>query len=261
MMFTENPFSGLADIASPALMQGFVLLMIAFVLGGTLYDLWHKGSWSYFFANRLAVRKHRTRQVSAGEAMAIAARTAGEALVSGEFCSLRRRLAHLLGMYGFLIYVITTLILVFGYPTPDSEAPAAVTMLWHIGALLICIGGYWFWFFVRVDVVAEGHSPFRVMRADLFILSLLANATLALIWSGLQSVESAWSKVFLGLYLLSALVLFGSVPWSKFSHMFFKPAAAFQKHVEEADGSRASLPAPADKPAILGHARKRASNY
>jgi len=56
-------------------------------------------------------------------------------------------------------------------------------------------------------------------------------------------------------------VLFGSVPWSKFSHMFYKPAAAFQKRIEEANGSRANLPPPADKPATLGSARTQPSHY
>ena len=56
-------------------------------------------------------------------------------------------------------------------------------------------------------------------------------------------------------------VLFGSIPWSKFSHMFFKPAAAFQKRVEQANGSRSNLPAPADRPAIFGSARRPPQNY
>ena len=43
----------------------------------------------------------------------------------------------------------------------------------------------------------------------------------------------------LGLYLIATTVLFGSVPWSKFSHMFYKPAAAFQKRVAEADVEKA----------------------
>ncbi|MGI9352837.1 MAG: hypothetical protein ACR2O3_14835, partial [Rhizobiaceae bacterium] len=30
-------------------------------------------------------------------------------------------------------------------------------------------------------------------------------------------------------------------------HMFFKPAAAFQKRVENANGSRRNMPAPADR--------------
>jgi hypothetical protein len=37
-------------------------------------------------------------------------------------------------------------------------------------------------------------------------------------------------------------VLFGTVLWSKFAHMFFKPAAAFQKRVTKADGSMENLP-------------------
>ena len=37
-------------------------------------------------------------------------------------------------------------------------------------------------------------------------------------------------------------MLFVSVPWSKFAHMFFKPAAAYQKKVAMADGSRENLP-------------------
>ena len=67
--------------------------------------------------------------------------------------------------------------------------------------------------------------------------------------------------MFLGLYLIATTVLFGSVPWSKFSHMFFKPAAAFQKRVENANGSRSNLPPPADKPAIFGSARRLPRHY
>jgi hypothetical protein len=133
--------------------------------------------------------------------------------------------------------------------------------LWTLGALSACVGGYWFWFFIRVDVAAEGNSPLRVVRADLFILSLLASVTLGLVWAFLQAIGGAGTSVFLGMYLIATTVLFGSVPWSKFSHMFFKPAAAFQKRVENADGSRSNLPAPADKPEIFGSARRAPRHY
>ena len=43
---------------------------------------------------------------------------------------------------------------------------------------MVCLGGYWFWFFIRVDVAAEGNSPFRFVRADLFIVSLVLSTTL-----------------------------------------------------------------------------------
>ena len=170
----------------------------------------------------------------------------------------QRRIAHLLTMYGFVIYVVTTAIMVFGYPTPATPTPAILPLLWYIGALMVCVGGYWFWFFIRVDVAAEGNSPFRLVRADLFILSLAgerdAGPDLGLAADGGQP---AWANVFLGLYLIATTVLFGSIPWSKFSHMFFKPAAAFEKRVSEANGSRSNLPAPADKPEKFGSARKQ----
>jgi hypothetical protein len=127
---------------------------------------------------------------------------------------------------------------------------------------MVCVGGYWFWFFIRADVAAEGNSPFRIVRADLFIVSLLASVTLGLIWAFVQAAGSAsLANVFLALYLLATTVLFGSIPWSKFSHMFFKPAAAFQKRLEQASGFRRNLPAPADRPEIYPSARRQPQNY
>jgi hypothetical protein len=126
---------------------------------------------------------------------------------------------------------------------------------------MVGVGGYWFWFFIRVDVAAEGNSPWRVMRADLFILSLLASVTLALIWGWAQARGSTWSHVWFALYIIATTVLFGSVPWSKFAHMFFKPAAAFEKRVSYANGTRSNLPGPADKPEQFGSARTAPRHY
>ncbi|MDH3420849.1 MAG: adenylyl-sulfate reductase, partial [Gammaproteobacteria bacterium] len=56
-------------------------------------------------------------------------------------------------------------------------------------------------------------------------------------------------------------VLFGSVPWSKFAHMFFKPAAALEKRMAEANGTRSNLPPPADEPAQFGTARTEPRHY
>jgi hypothetical protein len=63
------------------------------------------------------------------------------------------------------------------------------------------------------------------------------------------------------LYVIATTVLFGSVPWSKFAHMFFKPAAAFEKRVSAANGSRSNLPAPADKPETFGSAAQQSHHY
>ncbi len=261
-MFTTNPFAELSASISPAFMQTYVVIMIILVVGGTLFDVLHKGSAKYFFDNWRNAKKKGTKQVGGGQMVSMAIQTAVvDVATSGEFCNAQRRVAHLLTMYGFLAYVISTAVMVFGYATTAIATPAIWPFLWHIGALMVCVGGYWFWFFIRVDVTAEGHSPFRLIRADLFVLSLLASVTLALIWSFLQSIGSGGSRVFFGLYIIATTVLFGSVPWSKFAHMFFKPAAALEKRVSEADGSRSKLPAPADKPEIFGSTRSQPRHY
>ena len=262
-MFTHNPFAELSASVEPAVMQAYVIVMVVLVVAGTLYDVIHKGSARYFFDNWRSAANRGSRRVGGGELASLAIRTfCVEVLTSAEFCTARRRFAHLLTMYGFLAYVVTTAVMVFGYTDADTPAPAVVPALWHIGALMVCVGGYWFWFFIRADVSAEGSSPFRVMHADLFILSLLASVTLGLVWSFLQGSEaSSWTGVFFALYVIATTVLFASVPWSKFAHMFFKPAAALQKRVSEADGSRSKLPPPADEPERLGSARRLPQNY
>lgn len=262
-MFTNNPFAELSASAPPSIMQAYVILMIFLVVGGTLLDVIHKKSARYFFDNWRKTQRKGRRQIGGGEMLSLAIKTAVvEGMTSGEFCNPMRRIAHLLTMYGFIAYAVTTVMLVFAYPTHETPAPAPVTALWYIGALMVCLGGYWFWFFIRVDVVSEGNSPFRMVRADLFIVSLLASVTLGLVWAYVQSMGNmAWANIFLGLYLLGTTVLFGSILWSKFSHMFYKPAAAFHKRVEEANGSRRNLPPPANSPATFGSARQQPRHY
>ena len=262
-MFTNNPYAELSAFMSPAIMKTYVIVMIVLVVAGTLFDVLHKKSARYFFDNWRSARSRGSKRVGGGEMVSLAAHTlCAEVLTSAEFCTARRRIAHLLTMYGFLAYVITTAVMVLGYPTPDTPAPAILPALWHIGALMVCVGGYWFWFFIRADVSAEGSSPFRVMTADLFILSVLGSVTLGLIWSFLQTTgATGWTNVFFALYVVATTVLFATVPWSKFAHMFFKPAAAFQKRVADADGSRSKLPPPADKPEVFGSARRLPQSY
>ena len=224
-------------------MQGYVVLMVLLVAAGTLFDIVHKGSAKYFFDNWRKTKSKAVTQVGGGELVSLAIKTGiVDVLTSGEFCNARRRLAHLLTMYGFVIYVVTTAVMVFGYPTPATPTPAVLPQIWWLGGLMVCLGGYWFWFFIRVDVAAEGNSPFRIMRADLFILSLLSSVTLGLIWAFLQARGGAGANLVFGLYVIATTVLFGSVPWSKFAHMFFKPAAAFEKRVSKANGSAENLP-------------------
>ncbi len=237
-MLSVNPFA-IAGASLPAgFMQGFLVAMVLAVVIGTLFDIVHKRSAMYFFAN-MRKSKDKGRELGGGELMSIAVQTAVvDVLASGEFCSRRRRVAHLLGMYGFIFYVVATAVMVFGYPAGGPLAPAIWPALWWIGALMVMVGGYWFWFFIRADVAAEGRTPLRLVKADLFVLSLLASVTLGVVWAA----TGGGVNVLFWLYIIATIVLFGGVPWSKFAHMFFKPAAAFDKRVSRANGTAENLP-------------------
>jgi len=248
-MFTSNPITDVPTYITPMAMQIFVIVMAILVVGGVLLDVIHKQSAKYFFRNAKKAEAMRKRDVSAGEKMGLAVATvASEVLTSSEFCNPKRRLSHLLTMYGFIVFLVSTVALVFAYPK-GAVTPPIWPLLWHLGALSLAVGGYWFWFFIRVDVAAEGKKWYQVsLKGDLFILSLLATSTFALVWSYLATSGTGGvaTPIFFWLFVLAVTILFSTVLWSKFAHMFFKPAAAFQKRVTKADGSRENLPAKYD---------------
>ena len=124
-MFSSNPFAQLSASIPPAVMQAYVVLMIALVAAGTLFDVVHKGSARYFFENWRKSKGKGAKPLGSGEMVSIAVKTGVvDVLASGGLCNARRRIAHLLGMYGFVIYVVATAVLIFGYPTPATSAPA-----------------------------------------------------------------------------------------------------------------------------------------
>lgn len=253
-----NPFVELSNTVPTIALQGFLIAMAALTIGGVLLDIKHKKNVKYFFDNAKKAKEKAKTNVPTGKKAEIIVKTvAHDVLISGEFCGWKRQVAHLLGMYGTIIFWGASAVLVFKYATPTSVTPVIITNLWHLGMAMTCLGAYWFWFFLRVDVAAEGHKWYRVVFTDLFVLSLVITTTFGLLWSFFQAAGSAWSNLFLVLFVLSNIVLFGGVYWSKFAHMFYKPGAAIQKHLAEADGSRDSLPEPADAPEQFGLGIKR----
>ena len=261
-MFSQNPFVELSNLIPVEAMQGFVIIMFLLVFGGTIYDMIEKQNATYFFRNWRKSKLSKVREISFNEMLVIIFKTITvDVFSAAEFCSFNRRLAHLLTFYGFIGYVITTIVMVFCYLPEQSITPEFIPTIWYFSALLISVGCYWFWFFIRVDVAAEGNSRFRLVQADIFVLSLAISSTFAIAWGLTQSSNPLISNIFLLLYLVSNLVLFGSIPWSKFAHMFYKPGAALQKRVADADGSRRNLPEPSDNPSIYGSAKRMPRNY
>lgn len=244
-MFTSNPFSDLTAFLPAGFMRVYIVLMLLAVIAGTLFDVYHKGSARYYAQRKARSAAAAHKPFTGGQKMSLAMQTFGEAAVSGEFCKTPRRISHLLMMYGFLLYVLSTVVMVFGYAAA-VRTPTIWPVLWDLGALMIVVGGLWFFLFLRVNVAFDGDPPWHVGRADLFVLSLIGSALFALIWHLVQSASgnAAWTLLFFAIYLFFTTLLFGSVFWSKFAHMFYKPAVAYQRRVEEANGS-SDLPTPA----------------
>ncbi|MEW5786482.1 MAG: adenylyl-sulfate reductase [Pseudomonadota bacterium] len=245
-MFTTNPFLALTEFMSPAIMQGYVVLMILVVAFGTLFDLLDGQKARFFMRERERSRAAAKRRLGGAEVAAISLRTLVRDIATfGEFSNPQRRYSHILMFYGFVLYLITTVTMIFGYPA-EAETPTVLPVLWYVGCLMTLLGGYWFFFCLRVNVTHDGHSLWRLERADIFIVLLLASVTSALLFGLVQSVfNGAATKLFASLYILFTTLLFISVPWSKFAHMFYKPVVAFQKRLDEANGS-SDLPRPAD---------------
>ena len=260
-MIYNNPFSTLSELVPPIVMQGFLITMIVFVAIGTLVDIIHKKNVKYFFENAKKAKKSATRELGIGEKTSVIVKTVVYDIgTTSELGAGKRRAAHLLGMYGTILFWIASTVMIFCYSSQSSNTPSLWTVIWHVGAIMTVLGGSWFWFFLRVDVYSEAHPWYRVIKADLFVLALIATSLFGLIWSYLQflNLNDRWDdKVFLVLYVVSNLVLFGGVYWSKFAHMFYKPGAAIQKNLAEADGSRDNLPPEADAPKKFGLGIKR----
>ena len=255
----NNPFINLTEIFNPIAMQLFIVAMVALVIIGTVIDIIHKKNVQYFFNNAKKAKLSATKELGSGERIAVIAKTVvHDIATTSELGAGKRRVAHVLGMYGTIIFWISSAVLVFCYNSSTSGDSSTWSFLWHLGAIMTCLGGFWFWLFLRVDVSAEAHPWYRIIKADLFVLALLACSTFGLAWSFTQSFGSVGlSYLFLVLFIASNLILFGGVYWSKFAHMFYKPGAAIQKNLAEADGSRDNLPPPADAPEQFGLGIKR----
>ncbi|MDA8095838.1 MAG: adenylyl-sulfate reductase [Betaproteobacteria bacterium] len=244
-MLIGNPFAPLVSFVSPDILRGYLVLMALAVALGTSYDLVHGKKAAFFLRDRRRARAAARRALGAREGLRLAARTLLIDLAAfGEFCNRAKRIAHALMFYGFILYVATTVALVFGYPA-ERHPPLILPVCWNIGALMTLVGSGWFFFFLRVDVTHDGQSAWRLRRADLFLASLLASVAFGLLleWGEL-SANMAAIKVLSGLYGGVTTLLFVTVAWSKFPHMFYKPVLAFQAKRDEASGA-SDLPPPA----------------
>jgi len=189
-LITNNPFSVLSETVPTIAMQIFVIVMGLLVVLGTLIDVIHKKNVKYFFENAKKAKKSAKKKLTTGEKTAVVFKSiAYDIATTSELGAGKRRVAHLLGMYGTILFWIGSVVMVFCYATPSSQTPFIWPIIWHVGAIMTVLGGSWFWFFLRVDVYSEAKPWYRIIQADLFVLALLASSLFGLIWSFLQSLN------------------------------------------------------------------------
>ena len=250
--FDTTPIATLIDSAAYtyADMQLYVIIMVALVISMTIADLIHKGSKTYFDnaaakaeallaagdANcSVGNEEGRLKKLSAGDKVGIIASTlAIDVATAGELTDPVRRLVHILTMYGFILFNAATAMIIF-----SEESTVILARVWNMGAILLFIGSFWYWFSFKVDSVAEGVPWTSVtLRKDSFSLALMATSVTAIGWS----ITNGGTGIWFALVILSTVSLFGGVYWSKFSHMFFKPVAGYNKRIIKANGTNENLP-------------------
>ena len=105
-MFTTNPFSVLAETVPSIFMQGFVVLMVLLIVAGTILDIIHKKNVKYFFENAKKAKKNATRELSAGERIAVVSKTiAYDIGTTSELGAGKRRVALQANLLCIVIFI------------------------------------------------------------------------------------------------------------------------------------------------------------
>ena len=137
-MITNNPFSILAETIPSIAMQIFVIAMGVLVVLGTLIDIIHKKNVKYFFENAKKAKKLAKKTLTTGEKTTVVIKTiASDIATTSELGIGKRRAAHLLGMYGTILFWVGSVIMIFCYASPSSDTPLAVSYT-HLTLPTIC---------------------------------------------------------------------------------------------------------------------------
>ena len=133
-MLSINPFSILAETVLPIFMQTFVIVMAILVVVGTLVDIIHKKNVKYFFNNAKKAKLSATKTLSTGQKISVISKTiVSDIATTSELGAGKRRAAHLLGMYGTILFWISSVIMIFCYTTLSSDTP----IVWPIIGMLV----------------------------------------------------------------------------------------------------------------------------
>ena len=130
-MFNTNPFSVLTEIIPPFAMQGFIIAMILLIVAGTVIQMIHHKNLTYFLNNAKKAKLAATKELGLGEKTSIIAKTTVVDIgTTSELGFGKRRLAHVLGMYGTILFWLSSAVLVFCYTGANKPSSEIWSMLW-----------------------------------------------------------------------------------------------------------------------------------
>ena len=108
-MLSNNPFSILSETISPFAMQSFIVAMVLLIAIGTIIQMIHHKNLTYFFNNAKKAKANAVKELSSGERASIIAKTTVYDIgTTAELGFGKRRLAHVLGMYGTILFWVAS---------------------------------------------------------------------------------------------------------------------------------------------------------
>ena len=108
-MITINPFAVLSNSLPSIVIQVFVIVMIILVIVGTFFEMLHKKNVKYFFQNAKKAKQSATKTLGVGEKTSVVIKTlATDVLTTAELGASQRRIAHVLGMWGTIMFWLFT---------------------------------------------------------------------------------------------------------------------------------------------------------
>ena len=123
-MMSINPYSALAETVPSVLIQGFVLLMLVLILFGTVIQMIHHKNITYFFNNAKKAKLSAERELGTGEKATIIAKTVvHDIATTAELGAGKRRIAHVLGMWGTILFWVSSVVMIFNYSSINAVTP------------------------------------------------------------------------------------------------------------------------------------------
>ncbi|MEM3262118.1 MAG: hypothetical protein QXY52_05715 [Conexivisphaerales archaeon] len=210
-------------------MQIFGIIMLLFVIIGMSYDFIGGKKLEYTLKDRKMRNSSGFYIGAALNAIFV------DITTSAQFakCSVQRRASHILMMWGFIISIVILFIeIYFIHFAAILSIYNPLQMILVIAWIMVIAGALWF-MPQRANVRVDGDPVYRLRRADIFVVNVIAYAILGIaLEAAVMSGSVILSEVLLTVFMCSITLLFALIPWTKFPHMFYKAGLIIQDKME-----------------------------